>query len=211
MRQTKVDSELESKASAIHDDPERVEVIARARRFKASWIELAEALTRVRRSNQWKEWGYETFEDYGKKELHLRAETMSKLTGSYMFLQKKAPHVLERDGVNERIPSYQAVDFLRRAEEREDAPVDTVREIRHRVLEEAAPMPTVAKEYKDSVFPIDAKERKSKDKIAIRNVAGRLREIVASTRAVPRALSDEVAEILGRLLEAVADGDEAAA
>ncbi len=211
MRQTKVDSELEHAAQAAADDPERADLIARARRFKTSWLELAEGLTRIRRSGQWKEWGYETFEEYGKKELHLRAETVSKLTGSFAFLQKKAPHVLERDGVNERIPSYQAVDFLRRAEEREDAPVDTVREIRTRVLDEVAPMPTVNREYKDSVFPIDAKERKSKDKAAIRNVAGKLREIVGGTRAVKRELADEVNDVLTRLLASVSDEDEAAA
>ena len=111
------------------EDPERVQLIACARRFKSSSIELAAALTRVKRGGHWKHWGYDTFEHYAKSELHLRQETVDKLTGSYSFLQKRAPGVLDRDGLSSPIPSYQAVDFLRRAEEADGAPEDAVGEI----------------------------------------------------------------------------------
>ena len=73
------------------DDPERAELLRRARRFKTSWIELAEALTQSRRGGRWREWGYASFEAYAKSELHLRQETVDKLTGSYSFLQRRAP------------------------------------------------------------------------------------------------------------------------
>src|SRR5512142_1628112 len=159
MFKTKVDAELADAELAHQNDPERAELIARARRFKASWLELAEALTHVRKHDTWKTWGFESFEQYASRELKLRQETVDKLTGSYAFLQKRAPSVLKRDGVVDAIPSYQAVDFLRRAEEQEGAPEEAVVAIRKKVLEDGVPLPSVAREYKDVVFPIDEDAR----------------------------------------------------
>ncbi|MCI4370410.1 MAG: hypothetical protein L3J81_03665, partial [Thermoplasmata archaeon] len=141
MTKTKVDAELEAAQEAHADrDPERAAMIKTARLFKSSWLELAESLTRVRRSAMWKRWSFESFEQYTKLELHLRPETVDKLTGSYVFLQKRAPEVLARDGLSSPIPSYQAVDFLRRAEESEDATPDVVQQLTRKVLADGAPL-----------------------------------------------------------------------
>src|ERR1019366_6717942 len=126
MHRTKTDAALADAERSHADDPERAELLARARRFKASWIELAEALTAVKRSNAWRNWGYDSFEAYAKGEVKNRQGTADKLPGSYTFLKRRAPGVLERDALREPIPSYQAVDFLRRAEASEDAPKGTV-------------------------------------------------------------------------------------
>ena len=45
MHRTKVDAALAASEQAHEDDPERAELLRRARRFKASWIDLAESLT----------------------------------------------------------------------------------------------------------------------------------------------------------------------
>jgi lipopolysaccharide biosynthesis regulator YciM len=212
MHRTKTDAELAAAEAMHQDDPERAEILHRARRFKASWIELAESLSSVRRSGQWKNWGFDSFEEYAKRELHLKPETVDKLTGSYQFLQRRAPEVLRRDGLTSPIPSYQSIDFLRRAESAEDAPEATVSEIRRRVLDEAAPLPTVARQFREAVFPMDDAERKRRDAQGIRNVAGRLKELLAQTRAVPKRLAAEATEALDRLLEATShnDGEKAA-
>ena len=208
---TKIDATLAAAEETYSDDPERAELLRRARRFKSSWIELAAALTEARKSGRWQSWGYESFEAYTRGELPLRQETVDKLTGSYSFLQRRAPSVLARDGIAAPLPSYQAVDFLRRAEEKEDAPEDAVQAIRRKVLEEAAPLPQVAREYKDVVFPIDDKTRKQKDAAGVKNVAKRLRELLAETRAVPRRLAGEVTESLDKLLGALGPAEEEAA
>jgi hypothetical protein len=206
---TKTDAALAAAEQEFaEDDPERADLLARARRFKSSWIELAEALTRVRGGGEWRRWGYESFEAYAKTELHLRPETVEKLTGSFAFLKRRAPEVLIRDGVKRSIPTYQAVDFLRRAEETDDAPPAVVEGIRKRVLEEAAPVP---RELKEQVFPIDEATRKQRDAAALKNVATRLRELLGETRAVPRKTAGDVASALDRLLAALAESDEAAA
>jgi hypothetical protein len=189
-------------------DPERVELICRARRFKTSWIELAEALSSVRQNAQWKRWGHASFEDYAKNELHLRQETVEKLTASYGFLKNNAPKILERDSMDAPVPTYQAVDFLRRVEAQESAPQDVVREIRKKVLEDGVPLPTVSKEYKDVIFPVKEEDRFERDKVALKNVASRLRSLLDETKVLPADLSSELLSVLGRILELVATEKE---
>jgi len=211
MHRTKTEAALAEAEIAHSDDPERAELLRRARHFKASWLELGEALTKAKRSGRWKTWGYDSFEAYSRTELRLKPETVDKLTGSFTFLQRRAPAVLTRDALHEPIPSYQAVDFLRRAEASEDAPRDAIDEVRRRVLDEGAPAATVARQYRDVVFPIDEGQRRARDAAGIKNVATRLRELLAGTRVVPRRLAAEVSGSLDRLLESVADGEEHAA
>jgi hypothetical protein len=201
MPRTKVDAAL-AQAEAEHaDDPERVEMLRRTRTFKASWLELAEALSEARRHAHFKRWGYASFEDYTRRELHLRQETVDKLTGSFMFLKKRAPEVLARDGLSRTIPSYQAVDFLRRAEAEENAPEEAVEAIRQRVIEDGAALPSIVRQFKDVVFPLDARTQKERDTSNLLNVAKRLRELLGETHVVPRRLASEVAESLDRLLD----------
>jgi hypothetical protein len=207
---TKTDAALAAAEEAHTDDPERAELLRRARRFKASWIELAEALTAARKHATWRGWGYDSFETYVKSELRLKPETADKLTGSYSFLQRRAPAVLERDPLREPMPSYQSVDFLRRAEDSEYAPRDTVDEIRKRVLDEAAPLAAVSRTYGDVVFPIDEDARLARDIAGVKNVARRLRELLQETRAVPKKVAAEVTVSLDQLLEAIEDKEEAA-
>jgi hypothetical protein len=211
MYRTKTEAALAEAETAHADDPERAQLLSRARRFKASWIELAEALTQAKRGRRWKEWGYDSFEAYAKNELRLKEETVDKLTGSYSFLKRRAPTVLARDAIREPIPSYEAVDFLRRAEANTEAPRDAVEAIRRRVLDDAAPAATVSRTYRDVVFPLDATQRRAREVAGIKNVAKRLRELVAGTQVVPRKLALEVEEALSKLLVAIADdADEAA-
>jgi len=211
MYRTKTEAALAEAQVAHADDPERAELLGRARRFKASWIELAEALTRAKRGQRWREWGFDSFEAYAKTELRLRQETVDKLTGSYSFLKRRAPGVLARDALQEPIPSYQAVDFLRRAEASAHAPRETVDAIRHRVLDDAAPAATLSRAYRDVVFPVDESKRRERGVAGLRNVAKRLRELLAGTQVVPRKLATEVEGALTKLLEAITDeSDEAA-
>jgi hypothetical protein len=206
---TKVDAKLAADEDRFQDDPERHEMLQCVRRFKASWIDLGRALSEIRRASSWKRWGFDSFEAYTKSELHLRQETVDKLTGSFMFLQKRAPNLAAGREADAPMPSYQAIDFLRRAEEREDAPKDAVRAIYTRVMEEGANLPALKKEFQDSVFPLNAAEKRARDASGIRNVATRLRALVDGTHAVPKHLASRVAEALDELLAAVGDSEAA--
>ncbi len=201
MPRTKTDDALADAELQHQHDPERSEMIARVRRFKASWFELGESLTQVKRDETYKRWGYASFDDYCKKELHLKADTAAKLTGSFAFLRSRAPEVLRRDGREAPIPTYQAVDFLRRAEEAE-APQETLTELRRHVLDEGAPLPKVARLYREAIFPLDEEEQSEKRLSSLTNAINRLVELLAQARAdrvVPEALCAEVEEPLARL------------
>ncbi len=200
---TRVEAELEAAEGAHANDPPRAELLRRARSFKTSWIELAEALTDARRHGDWQRWGYASFEAYYKTELHLRTETVDKLTGSFLFLKKKAPEVLERNGLDSPIPSYQAVDFLRRAEDSEEAPAETVIELRKSVLEESRPMTRINRDFKEKVFPLGDSERRERDVAAIKNVATRLRELLGETDVLPQALAGKLGNVLDEALASV--------
>ncbi len=201
MPRTKTDDVLHAAEIQHQHDPERAEMIGRVRRFKASWFELGEALTEMRRSEGYKRWGYASFDDYCKRELHLKADTAAKLTGSFAFLRSRAPEVLQRDGREAPIPTWQSVDFLRRAEEAE-APEETLTELRRHVLDEGAPLPKVARLYRETIFPLDEEEQSEKRLASLTGTINRLIELLAQARAdrvVPEALCAEVEEPLARL------------
>jgi CRISPR/Cas system CSM-associated protein Csm2 small subunit len=147
-------------------------------------------------------------------------DTVEKLTGSYMFLHKSAPEVLRRDPLASHLPSYQAIDFLRRAEERNEQSIaeggdhtvseETMGEVRKKVLDEGVPMATVARLYKDSLFPVSESEKKNKDKKDIKAAATKLKELLAETQAVPRRLASTVGDALDELLNELAADKKAA-
>jgi hypothetical protein len=223
---TAVDDELAARQESVRADPERASVISAARRFKASWFELGELLTSTRQRERWRAWGYASFEDYCKKELHLRRETADKLTGSFTFLRARAPDTVERalgrddggraaarDGSgrfaqldDDALPSYQAVDFWRRADEA-DAPRDTLREIERQVLDEGVSAARLQRQFREVVFPLDDATREHKRRSELRAAVGRLVELLAHGRAdglVPDELSAELEEPLQRLAQLVA-------
>jgi hypothetical protein len=201
MPRTQVEADLSSKMSAFASDAPRVAVIDCARRFKASWIELAQALTKVLKAESFRGWGYGSFEEYCKKELHLRSETAMKLTGSYAFLHKQAPDVLRRDGVSQEFPDYRSVDFWQKAADHPDAPAEAVAQIRKAVIDEGATPGQLSRRFKDEVFPLDDEARAERGKAEVLRAARRLAELLAETAVVPKRLAADVEEQLGRLIE----------
>jgi hypothetical protein len=205
---THTDERLAAAEEAHASDPERADMIARVRRFKASWYELGSALTEMRRTDRFKQWGFKDFEDYCRRELHLKRETADKLTGSYAFLRRAAPEVLERDGREAPIPSYQAVDFWRRAEEDDEseATPEVVSEIRRAVLDEGTDLPKLSRIYRQVVFPVGEEDQTNKRRQSLKQTVNKLVELLALARdekLVPPQLCAEVEEPLQRLAAAL--------
>lgn len=214
MQPTNVDRALAALEERFSDDPERANVVRRARDFKASWLGLAQALAEVKRQKSWEAWGHESLEAYAKNELKLRPDTVEKLCGSYMFLHKRAPEILKRDPMDAEIPSYQAIDFLRRAEERA-ASDDTVEpammeEVRKKVLDEGTPLATVARLYSNTLFPLPEAEKREKDRAALKSTATKLRELLGDTHAVPKGLAKSVGAAIEELLAEIESRAKAA-
>jgi hypothetical protein len=93
-----------------------------AKSFKNSWIELGRVLYSIWRDKLYKEWGYQQFDTYVTKEIGIRKATSLKLLRSYYFLEKEEPVYLQKEYFEQsdpaRVPSYEAVDVLRQAKEK---------------------------------------------------------------------------------------------
>ncbi len=203
---TKTDRKLEDKMLAAANDPERALVIARARSFKRSWLELAEALTQVLEKGNWQAWGYASFDAYCKKELQITPSTAAKLTGSFRFLKSNAPTIIERshDDAHAPIPDVKTVDFVQRAEERGAADESTMAEIRRMAFDEGERAPMLARRFKSVAFPVSEEDNQSRLLNQLGSSAKRMAALLAEPNLpIPHKLAVEVEEVMGKLLEAV--------
>lgn len=206
---TKTDRQMEDRMLAVANDPMRADTLAKARAFKRTWLELAEALTRVQSNQSWEAWGFPDFDAYCRKELHLRGSTVAKLLGSYRFLETSAPRVLERAREDRSelappIPTLPAVEFVQKAVERAAADPETLETIQRVAFDEGLDAPLLARRFKDVAFPESDRERKEKLRATISQTARRLSSLIAEEDSpVPKKLAIRVEELVGELLEAI--------
>ncbi|HWU87123.1 MAG TPA: hypothetical protein VN253_07610 [Kofleriaceae bacterium] len=204
---TKTDRAMEDRMLAVSGDPERADTLAKARAFKRTWLELAEALSRANEKRLWEKWGFSDFDAYCRKELHLRSSTVAKLLGSYRFLESSAPRVIERaraDHYDAPIPSLPAVEFVKRATEGGSADAETLRSIQRVAFDEGAEAPVLTRKFGELVFPQTDRERKEKLRGQIAAAARRLSALIAEDGApVPKQIAIRIEETVGDLLEAI--------
>ncbi len=204
----------------------RAETLAAARRFKNSWVELGAVLVRVRDRAAWRDWGFESFESYCAKELHIRQKTALKLTASYGFLMRHEPSLAAApqdlcgagpaEGAAQvsagapdampprpRLPTFEAISVLAGAEERGQLGQEEYAALRERLWGEEAANPKFARELSERFAeqkppkPIDFALRKFA--LTARRLADGLRQddhIPDETR--------ERADLLAHELEAIA-------
>jgi hypothetical protein len=204
---TKTDQMMEDRMLAVSSDPVRADTLQKARAFKRTWLELAEALSKVSEKKKWEGWGFSDFDAYCRKELHLKGSTVAKLLGSYRFLETSAPKVIERartDHYESPIPSIATVEFVEKATAAGHADAETLRTIHRSAFEEGLEKPMLAKKYGEIVFPVTNADKKEKLRAAIAAAARRLSALIAEDGApVPKQLAIRVEETIGELLEAV--------
>lgn len=131
---------LERKMKETEDNPLRQHVLQCAKEFKTSWIELGRALYSVWKEKNYKEWGYNNFDSYVVKEIGIRKQTGMKLLRSYTFLEKEEPQYLKAE-YNESadtasLPSYEAVDVLRRALNNKNLDTQDYAKLKKKVFDE---------------------------------------------------------------------------
>ena len=204
---TKTDRQMEDRMLAVADDPVRADTLQKARSFKRTWLELAEALARVNEKRLWQGWGFSDFDAYCRKELHLRGSTVAKLLGSYRFLETSAPRVLERakeDRYETPIPSLPAVEFVQRATETGAADEETLQSIRRVAFEEGGETPLLSRQFGKLAFPQTDRDRRDKLRASIAQAARRLSSLIAEDGApVAKQLAIKVEETIGELLKAI--------
>lgn len=204
---TKTDRQMEDRMIAVQSDPVRADTLAKARAFKRTWLELAEALSRCNEKKLWEQWGFSDFDAYCRKELHLRGSTVSKLLGSYRFLESSAPRVIERareDHYESPIPSMATVEFVQRATDHGKADEETMQTIHRVAFEEGAEAPVLKSKFGEIVFPQTERDRREKARAQIAGAARRLSALIAEEGSpVPKKLAIQLEETIGELLEAI--------
>ena len=139
-RKTKAIENIERKMESMDSDSLRYQVLKSAKTFKTSWIELGQMLYTVWKDKLYKDWGYSEFDAYTSREIGIRGQTSLKLLKSYSFLKKTEPQYLKRDREGEgsagQVPTYEAVDVLRRADSNKDIAREDYSRIRKYVLED---------------------------------------------------------------------------
>lgn len=202
---TKTDRQMEDRMLAVAADPERAETLQKARAFKRTWLELAQALSKIQAEKAWERWGFADFDSYCKKELHLRGSTVAKLLGSYRFLETSAPRIVERareDHYEAPIPSMAAVEYVKRATEKGGADEETLQTMTRVAFEEGGEVATLKKEFGELVFPVTDAQKKEKSRGSIVSAARKLSALVAEADSpVPKKLAIRVEELVGELLE----------
>jgi hypothetical protein len=207
-------------------DAERLDAVKRAQKFRRSWLELAEALTKIRKNRSYERWGYDDLYTYAKEELTLKKPTVDKLTISYSTLQRHAPQVLARDGVAKTIPSYQAIDYFSKAvgdvdvDDDDDAANDApprnkkkpppragehLNELSTAVFDEGQPLGELRKRFDPVFFP----KPKGAEKLAViqkaNGAARKLAELLPDIDGLPegqvRKLEAELGKLRNRLEE----------
>lgn len=153
----KTETAMTERLASLEPGSKRHETLEVALDFKRSWIRLAAHLAEIRSAKLYREWGYRTFEAYGKHELHLKKETLTKLVRSYDFLNQHERTTLEQvershvdpEAPQAELPSFQALDILAEARQNPNLPEEEYRALRDQVFRDDPPPSTLRKLVKE--------------------------------------------------------------
>lgn len=180
-------------------DPLRIEILQRARRFKRSWLDMAEALLRVKGTNVFEEWGYADLYAYCEEELLIKRRTVDKLTGSFSTIQQHAPQVLEQER-DMPVPNYDAVDYFKKAlDAPEPQPPEVMEELRTAVFEEGQPANMLRKHFNPIFFAKSNEDVVLDALVKVKNTAERLEKLLGDVDM----LSERSVTAVGSALEAL--------
>jgi hypothetical protein len=147
--QSGAERHIESIMHQLDPSSERYRVLDVARRFKSSWVELGEELIRVNRENLFRQWGYDSFQEYCAREIRIKQPTAQKLTRAFQYLAKEEPELLSRRDELKPLPDYRTIDLLRQAREEEDFSGEQYAELRRAAIEEERSHPAIRKQFRE--------------------------------------------------------------
>jgi hypothetical protein len=195
---TKGAQHIEQLLQQLPPESERYQVLISAKRFKSSWVELGESLTKIANNGQFHDWGYTTFEDYCAREIRIRRQTADKLLLAFRFLEREEPGVLERK--EERpLPDFRSVDLLRQAREEQSFSPADYGELRKTILEEDRSHPTASRQFREMLQEYQSDRRGERQCQGALSAARRLGNALAELEAVPPDLERAVQELIGYL------------
>jgi len=183
--------------------------------FKNSWRNLAQALYTVFNDKLYRNWGYDKFDQYTEKEVHIRKHTAMKLIRSYAFLESEEESLYIADESenksSEDRPSLtlEAADILRKAKKSLDA--DGYQKVKKGIIQEGKESREVKKDLSALIMrrrkDINPEEERTKHrKITINRFLGTLRAFKNEIELL-KILPGTVAEEIDHLLKSIQKHD----
>lgn len=191
---------IQTRIEELPEGSPRRRVLEAARRFKASWVELARLLVQVKRDESWREWGHASFDRYCTAELFIRKQTAEKLLASYGFLERHEPALAKPRG-EPRAPAFEVIEVLSRAEAAGRLSESGWQELREEVLERS-PTPAVVNRRLSEKFgppPAPPAVPKAERLARLAAAARRLAEACGKERGVPPEVVERAAEVADSL------------
>ncbi len=198
--QSKGSQHIEQLMQQLEPDSERYQVLATAKQFKSSWVELGEWLAKVSNSQKFSEWGFTSFEDYCTREVRIRRQTAEKLLLAFRFLERREPGLLERKE-GRPLPDYRSVDLLRKADEEQHFSMEEYGELRQAVIEDERNHPAIARQFRDLAHSHKPDEKAIHQHRNALMAAKRLLTSLQDIPDVPPEMSQAVLSLIGFLEE----------
>jgi len=214
---TKSIRSIEQKMEEVSPDSLRYQVLVRAKEFKTSWIELGQILYTVWKNKLYKEWGYIEFETYTSKEIGIQKQTALKLLRSYAFLQKEGPRYLKKDYTEEasvaQVPTYEAVDVLRRASGNKELGKEDYAQIKKYVLEDGKNAREAQKHFtmmikkNEEMNPKDLRKKSTTQVKRFLSLLKSIRQEIRTSDILSKKVVDETDKLINMLeMEMPQDG-----
>ena len=209
-RKTKAIKNLEQKMEEMTPDSLRYKVLESAKDFKTSWIGLGQILYTVWKDKLYKDWGYSEFDAFTIKEIGIQKQTALKLLRSYSFLESREPRYLKKDYVEDvntaLVPTYEAVDVLRRASNNKDIDERDYSKIKKYVLEDGKDAREVQKDLTEIIKnneELEPEEMYHKKRTTrLRRFLSLLKSIkveIQSSKDLPIKISDQADKLIGMI------------
>jgi len=200
---------IEQLMAELDPESERYQVLATARRFKSTWVELGEQLLKVSRDALYNQWGYASFEEYCSREVRIRRQTAEKLTLAYRYLEKEEPQLLARRTELKPLPDYRSVDLLRQAREEQQLPPEQFAELRKAVIDDERSHPTILKRFREATAP--TRPAAEEERLALQSALAAARRLAIALKALPEfsaGHADPVVQLVALLEERLQAGEE---
>ncbi|MFA4889813.1 MAG: hypothetical protein WC628_09615 [Candidatus Omnitrophota bacterium] len=201
---------LEQRMQDLNGDSLRYHVLESAKNFKSSWLELGRSLYSVWKDKLYKEWGYNSFDNYSAREIGIRKQTAMKLLRSYYFLEKEEPGYIKEDYLQgaepSKVPSFESVDVLRMAKNKKTLDKEDYENLKKDIFEKGKDFREVRKDLtslirsRQELEPEEAQERKRTS--TVRRFIGTLKAIkqeMEILKLLPAPLVKEVSSLIEKL------------
>ncbi len=203
-----------STARSVVSEGESIEDIRNQARqatrdFKSSWRKLAQVLQVIWKEKLYREWGYDTFDQYTMREIAVRKRTAMNLIRSYMFLKNEEPLYLqnsgETSGAQEITPALEAVNTLRYA--KKNLSGDEYQKVKNDLVNEGKDPREVKRGLTGLLIKrrkdIDPeKERTSRDRVIIKRFIGALQAFkreIETLYLLPGSIADDIDALINKI------------